>query len=77
MLSLAGLFEVHHDGRSHHWVLRDWDGLIMARNGGYVTRTAVMYEIERLRVTALTANVVEVGCINDELAVDDREGLSE
>ncbi|WP_395656520.1 YegP family protein [Nocardioides sp.] len=59
MLKIAGLFEVFEQHGEHHWVLRDWDGQIMARNGGYITRTAALQEIERLRVTALTANVVE------------------
>jgi uncharacterized protein YegP (UPF0339 family) len=60
MLKIAGLFEVYQEDGAHHWVLRDWDGYVMARNGGYITRAAVIQDIERLRVTALTANVVEL-----------------
>lgn len=60
MLKIAGLFEVYEERGEHHWVLRDWDGQIMARNGGYITRAGAIEDIERLRVTALTANVVEV-----------------
>lgn len=60
MLKIAGLFEVYADQGEHHWVLRDWDGQIMARNAGYLTRTAAIQDIERLCVTALTANIVEV-----------------
>lgn len=60
MLKIAGLFEVYSAQGEHHWVLRDWDGQIMARNGGYLTRAAAIQDIERLRVTALTANIVEV-----------------
>lgn len=59
MLKIAGLFEVYEDGGRHHWVLRDWDGQVLARNGGYITRTGALEDIERLRVTALTANIVE------------------
>ena len=60
MLKIAGLFEVYQEAGEHHWVLRDWDGYVMARNGGYITRAGALEDIERLRVTALTANVVEV-----------------
>lgn len=59
VLKIAGLFEVYEQDGEHHWVLRDWDGEVMARNGGYVSRTGALMDIERLRVTALTANVVE------------------
>lgn len=44
----------------HHWVLRDRDGQVMARNGGYATRGGAIDDIELLRVTALIANIVEV-----------------
>lgn len=60
MLKIAGLFEVYEEQGEHHWVLRDWDGQVMARNGGYITRIGAIQDIERLRVTALTANIVEV-----------------
>lgn len=60
MLKIVGLFEVYADTCGHHWVLRDWDGEVIARNGGYITRTAALEDIEQLRVTALTANIVEV-----------------
>lgn len=59
MLKIAGLFEVYERDGEHHWVLRDWAGEVMARNGGYVSRAGALQDIERLRVTALTANVVE------------------
>ena len=59
MLKIAGLFEVFEQDGEHHWLLRDWDGQVMARNGGYITRASALQEIERIRVTALTANVVE------------------
>ncbi len=60
MLKIAGLFEVFEQDGEHHWVLRDWDGQIVARNGGYVSRIGALQDVERLGVTALTANVVEV-----------------
>ncbi|MFT3873586.1 MAG: YegP family protein [Nocardioides sp.] len=60
MLKIAGLFEVYALDGEHYWLLRDWDGQIMARNGGYPSRGGALMDIERLRVTALTANVVEV-----------------
>ena len=72
MLKTGGLFEVYQDGGEHHWVLRDCDGQIMARNGGYVTRTSALHDIERLRVTAPTANIVEVEHRAPDLLVDDR-----
>ena len=53
------MFEVYERDGEHHWVLRDWDGQVMAQNGGYASRVGVLQDIERLRVTALTANVVE------------------
>ena len=59
MLKIAAVFEVYDDAGLHHWILRDWDGGILARNGGYATRACALRDIERLRVTALTANVVE------------------
>jgi uncharacterized protein YegP (UPF0339 family) len=59
VLKIAGLFEVFEQDGEHHWLLRDWDGEVMARNGGYITRASALQDIERLRVTALTANVVE------------------
>lgn len=59
MLKIAGLFEVYQEQGEFAWVLRDWDGQIMAHNSGYSTRNAAVEDIERLRVTALTANVVE------------------
>ena len=60
MLKIQGLFEVFRADGEHHWVLRGWDGEVIARNGGYLTRAGALEDIERLRVTALTANVVEV-----------------
>ncbi len=60
MLKIVGLFEVFQDGGEHHWLLRDWDGEVLARNGGYITRAAALQDIERLRVAAVTANVIEV-----------------
>ena len=36
MLKIAGVFEVYAERGEHHWVLRDWDDHIMARNGGYI-----------------------------------------
>ena len=70
---MAGLFEVYQDDDGHHWVLRDWDGQIMARNGGYITRASALQDVERLRVTALTANVVEVGRTGRELRTDESQ----
>lgn len=60
MLKIVAVYEVFEDSGGHGWVLRDWDGTVMARNGGYLTRAAAVQEIERLRVAAVTANVVEV-----------------
>lgn len=60
MLKIVGLFEVFAHRGEHYWLLRDWDGVVLARNGGYLTRAAALEDIERLRVTAITANVVEV-----------------
>ncbi len=37
MLKIVGLFEVFRDGGEYHWILRDWDGEVLARNGGYIT----------------------------------------
>ncbi len=59
MLKIVGLFEVFRDGGEYHWILRDWDGEVLARNGGYITRAGAVQDIERLRVAAVTANVVE------------------
>jgi uncharacterized protein YegP (UPF0339 family) len=59
MLHLVAVFELSvHAGR-HGWVLRDWDGEVLARNSGYLTRAAAAQDIERLRVASVTANVVE------------------
>lgn len=60
MLKIAGLFEVYQQDDEHHWVLRDWDGQIIAHNGGYLSRAGALRDIERLRVTSLTAQIVEV-----------------
>ena len=76
-MKMAGLFEVYHDDGVHHWVLRDWDGQITARNGGYLSRTGALQDIERLRVIALTANVVEVGSADPRSITDDRDRRGE
>ena len=59
MLKIAGVFEVYELDGEHYWLLRDWDGQVIARNGGYASWAGVHTDIERLRVVALTANVVE------------------
>ncbi|MBB6627517.1 YegP family protein [Nocardioides sp. KIGAM211] len=57
---LVAVFEVSRFAGTHRWILRNWDGEILAQNGGYLTRGAAVQDIERLRVATVTANVVEV-----------------
>ena len=60
MSGVVAVFEVSRSGASHRWVLRNWDGEVLAQNGRYLTRSAAVEDIERLRVASITANVVEV-----------------
>ena len=60
MLKIVAVYEVFEQSGTHGWVLRDWDGEVLAQNGGYLTRAAATQDIERLRVAAVTASVVEV-----------------
>ncbi|WP_395656512.1 YegP family protein [Nocardioides sp.] len=59
MLKIVAVFEVDGKLGEHRWQLRDWDGEVLAEKGGYLTRAAALQDIERVRVAAVTANVVE------------------
>ena len=59
MAGIVAVFELSHTAGSHRWILRNWDGEILAQNDGYLTRAAAVQDIERLRVASVTANVVE------------------
>ena len=60
MLQMVAVFELSYQAGHHRWVLRDWDGAILAQNGGYLTRAAAVQDIERLQSATLGANVVEL-----------------
>lgn len=59
MLHTVAVFELFERAGQHSWVLRDWDGVVLAQNSGYLTRAAAAQDIERLRVASVTANVIE------------------
>ena len=60
MTDIVAVFELSQDNGRHRWVLRTWDGEVLAQNGGYLTRAAAVEDIERLRDASVTANVVEL-----------------
>jgi uncharacterized protein YegP (UPF0339 family) len=60
MSGVVAVFEVSRAAGSHRWVLRNWDGEVLAQKDGYLTRSAAVQDIERLRVASITANVVEI-----------------
>ncbi len=59
MLKIVAVFEVDGQVGDHRWQLLNWDGEVLAEKGGYLTRAAALQDIERIRVAAVTANVVE------------------
>ncbi|WP_395693549.1 YegP family protein [Nocardioides sp.] len=59
MFRTVAVFEVNGRVGDHRWQLVNWDGEVLAEKGGYLTRAAALEDVERIRVAAVTANLVE------------------